>query len=891
MSALVGANEAQRLPRKHGKGRFASRKVPKSKSLQTLETNLDDVFADELGQPGELQKTPSVHELRVSNSLSKLNVPDWFKKSSFSRSGSTQSLFTYAGRVGSTSTLGSTAYYPSMPSSPSPSVTPGSNAVIIQKRVTPNKTTPTSTRLLRAPMLPVTPERSPIHNTPPAVSLPSEKFRKTDSRKELKPITIVPFAKLREMFERKSQEDPNSPTVSTPTKEKPKVRFEEMCVTHETVVRSENQKPVQIERTMSPPPPIPERKPIVSDNHGYGDAANRKTQVHFSDESYVSKTQEQVNFRELNKANDRSQEHTNELNRQNGTTPSTNNKSSTSTGKKSGFRAALPQFRFRRPGSYVTKMTSSETESAQSKKGKDIDCLDGYYGEYTINKDTFDNTPPPTWLHALEYKAKIDGETLFEFLQKRRYSSILENGFAEQLDELQEKDAIFRFPVMTVNHHSINGSGPNMADSAGDLRVILTNVYNNRVQNGYLHSRLRGGAPIDDVLDGLLLLDGYSTGRMKVNENGRIVPRSAETPDTPPGFVFPYPVSAQIGKDGTLSENGDGEAIQSEYVLIRCEAPHCQRETNLKEARKYFKSCHSCFTYYCSRTCRKADWFAHKRMCVFSKLNSACKHVIKHINKQPHLQYQCSRIARRGYLSQGRGCVVFAFPDISSADEFLNFGMERLCVPPIYVPLKELPNAEMLGSKLEILSDTCKQYNPELKYVIHVAIVIPFQLPSRPVPRRMESIIQKCAKLRLSPAHMHPKQEHSDIPSTLILTAVPGNQHADDFDGRKTRELCFINIQRKLRNRGVSLRHKFPVVYNKLIDFVSDAKHFSPLIIYPMDSRTGRKFMCVIMPEAEPEIEWIRDPDLFHELGVFDDDEANGSTSNLSNHLQPEVML
>ena len=123
---------------------------------------------------------------------------------------------------------------------------------------------------------------------------------------------------------------------------------------------------------------------------------------------------------------------------------------------------------------------------------------------------------------------------------------------------------------------------------------------------------------------------------------------------------------------------------------------------------------------------------------------------------------------------------------------------------------------------------------------------------------------------------------------------VPGNQHEDEIDSRKTRELCFVNIQRKLRHRNVSLRHQFSDVYNKLIDFVSDAKHFSPLIIYPIDGRTNKRFMCVIMPEAEPEIEWIRDPDLFHELDVFDnDDDADVTTPNLSLNLQelPEYLI
>lgn len=900
MSALFGSSDSARPAKKpsQGKGRFANRKVPKSKSLQTLETNLDDVFVSELGQPGELQKTPSVHELRVSKSLSKLNVPDWFKKSSFSRAGSTQSLFTYAGRTGSTSTLGSYAYPPSITSSPTPSVTPGSNTVVIQKRVTPSPTSPSTSKVLRAPMLPTTPERAPIHDIPSA-TLPSDKYRKQEKDK-LKPIPILPFAKIREMFEKKVQEnaananattptkEKHSPTKefkssptkelkSSPTKERTKVHFEPIVI---PIISEPNDHiPVQ-NRIESPPPPLPERKPILTETIKQSDITQpRKQQVHFSDEKKVSTPQEQ-------KVDSK---------RQNGTTQST----SSSTAKKpSGLRAALPQFKFRRPGVYATKVAATNPQkqtATQSKKGKQIDFYDDYVdsAEYQVNNDISINTPPPAWLHVLEHKAKTDGETLFEFLQKRRYSSILENGFSEQMDELQEKDVTFNFPVMAVSNHSSNGDL--LQNDSPDLRVVLTNAHNNAMQNGFVKNKLRSDAPVDDILDGILLLEGHQTGRMRIDENGRIVPKSPDdyvlTPDTPPGFAFLHP--GQDDVDSDLNIHSDGHIapydVQSEYILVKCENPQCNRETNLKEARKFFKSCHSCFTYYCSRSCRKDHWSPHKLACVYSRIKSACKHVITAINKQPHLQYQCSRIARRGYLSQGRGCVVFAFPDIGSAEDFLTSGMESLWVPPVYVSLKELPNAVMLGSKLNILTETCKQYNPEIKYVIHVAIVIPPQLPYRPVPRRLESIIQKCAKLRLSPAHMHPKQEDSHVPSTLILTAVPGNQQSDEGDGRKTRELCFINIQRKLRHRGVSLRHHFPEVYNKLIDFVSDAKHFSPLIIYPVDGRTGKRFMCVIMPESEPEIEWIRDPDLFHELDVFEDEDTE--TSSPSYTIQHEVML
>ena len=842
MSALTGSSDGHRLPRKPGKGRFASRQVPKSKSLQTLETNIDDVFDDEIELGGGMKKTPSVHELRVSKSLSKLTVPDWFKKSSFSRSGSTQSLFTYAGRQSSTSTIGSAAYPPSVTTSPSPSVTPGSNAVIIQKRVTPSCTSSTA-KLIRAPLLPTTPEKSPIHPTS-QFNLPSEKFRKKE-KKDLKPIAIVPFAKIREMFERGTAKvganKKNKSPVKSPVKETQTVRFETISPKKETVIDERISEPVQNHTSGSPPPLIPERKPILTERdrtsesvqHNHNNVQNthqRRAQVHFSDEEdHVSKSQEQ------------------------------NSNSVRKPQKPQSIKTSLPmpQFRFRRPAN--VKPVSLDVQSTQSKKGKEC-----YFHDNFVNAA----------LHALQYRAKIDGEHLFEFLQRRRYSSLLENGFAEQMDDLQDKEVRFNFPVLAIGKHSISGTP---RDGNEELQVILTNTCLNKIQNGELNGLSYTDASLEEVVEGLLTLREHRSAMLAM-EGNRSIPRFQLSDDDPSSPESP-PLTRDIVQSSVL-ENGitsvyEKDDLETDYVLVTCDNPVCKRETNLKEARKYFKTCHSCFTYYCSRSCRKEHWEAHKKVCVFSRINSACKHVIKAVNRDPHMQYQCSRLARRGYLSRGRGCIIFAFPDISSTEDFLYFGMECLWVPPVYVCLKELSTATMLGTNLEILTQTCNQYNPELKYVIHVAIVIPQKLPSRPVPRKKDSIIQKCAKLRLSPAHMHPKPSDSptDNPTTMILTAVPGNKHEHDQDGRKARELCFINIQRKLRQRGISLRHHYPNVYNRLIDFVSDAKHFSPLIIYPTDSRTGKRFMCVIMPESEPEIEWIRDPDLFQELDVFDEED------------------
>ncbi|XP_062593103.1 mucin-2-like [Saccostrea cucullata] len=202
---------ATKQTKKTSRGRFADKNVAKSKSLQTLETNIDDVFSAK-GE-GNLTRVPSVHELRVSKSLQKLNVPDWFKNSSVSRSGSTFSLYGSTQRRDSTSTMSSMGYPPSVSSSACQSPLQ-QNPVVIRTRVTPP-----SAKFFRSPKLPMTPERAPI--SPASISLPSDKFRNKEKPKELMPIPIVPFSKLRLMFEKSTDKQsgetsPVKPSTNSP---------------------------------------------------------------------------------------------------------------------------------------------------------------------------------------------------------------------------------------------------------------------------------------------------------------------------------------------------------------------------------------------------------------------------------------------------------------------------------------------------------------------------------------------------------------------------------------------------------------------------------------------------------------------------------------------------
>jgi len=89
-------------------------------------------------------------------------------------------------------------------------------------------------------------------------------------------------------------------------------------------------------------------------------------------------------------------------------------------------------------------------------------------------------------------------------------------------------------------------------------------------------------------------------------------------------------------------------------------------------------------------------------------------------------------------------------------------------------------------------------------------------------------------------------------PDTLILTSLPGR---DRRDVRTARRVCFVNVQRHLRQRGVELRHQFPDVHRKLCEYVDGGPEvtFTPVTVYPRHGASGKTFMCIIMPDTEPE--------------------------------------
>ncbi|XP_070811810.1 apical junction component 1 homolog [Pituophis catenifer annectens] len=318
-------------------------------------------------------------------------------------------------------------------------------------------------------------------------------------------------------------------------------------------------------------------------------------------------------------------------------------------------------------------------------------------------------------------------------------------------------------------------------------------------------------------------------------------------------------------------EDGSPDLSADEDDLMMCSNAKCRRTETMFNACLYFKSCHSCYTYYCSRHCRREDWDTHKESCIYGRIGSTCRHVLQFCRENGEVHKAFSRIAKVGFLSRGRGVLFLGFPSSGSAENFLQFGLESLLMSPTYLSLRELEGySDNLGEYAQELQEAGQQYDPQECFLLNVTVAVGQEVPERPSPKVQVPTVRKYAKMALASSSPEKKilKKERDM-ETLILTPPPGTADLDKDgeEGRKAREVCFINIQRELRIRGVFLRHEFPKVYEQLCAFVESNKRFTPTTIYPMDKRTGKQFMCMIMAASEPRtLDWVASPNLLDDI-------------------------
>ncbi|XP_035775980.1 uncharacterized protein LOC118458005 isoform X7 [Anopheles albimanus] len=295
---------------------------------------------------------------------------------------------------------------------------------------------------------------------------------------------------------------------------------------------------------------------------------------------------------------------------------------------------------------------------------------------------------------------------------------------------------------------------------------------------------------------------------------------------------------------------------------LKCRYPKCDASATLAEARKTYKSCHNCSHLYCSRECRRAHWERHRKACLHSRVSALCRLVLSACKDDADTLRHLSALARRGYLSQGRGVVRILFRSPESADSFLKQGFQ--CLGEVsYVRWPDLLPAEMGPELYSELLKLSTEYKPDSKMLIYVAICVVSEAPgSATAPVKWErQLVSRCAKLKLCRSVLteQPTGIAGDPASNKPTIVTPRKDTVDEVlvlsfqilakTTQRAREQVSNNIQSILRQRGVQLRKHYPEVHQRLATFVEGTTdRFLPVTLHPRDSGTGRSFVCIIMP-------------------------------------------
>lgn len=366
-----------------------------------------------------------------------------------------------------------------------------------------------------------------------------------------------------------------------------------------------------------------------------------------------------------------------------------------------------------------------------------------------------------------------------------------------------------------------------------------------------------------DQLKQLIIEDDIKDGGSPRVENTQLL-SSKSSPDT-----VKDPDSGCDALQRSAEECSPDHSTDDDDTMV-CANKKCKRTENMFNACLYFKSCHSCYTFYCSRNCRRDDWENHKETCLYGRVNSVCRHILKYCRENSEIHKSFSRLAKAGYLSRGRGILFLGFANPETAVNFMQVGLESLLMSPTYLSLRELDSVkDNLGEYCKELQLAGNEYDPNECFLLNVSVAVGELVPNRP-PRVQAPTVRKYAKVSLASSSPDKKVLKKDNEmETLILTPPPGTPDIDKEgeEGRKAREVCFVNIQRELRTRGVFLRHEYPKIYSRLCEFVESNKRFTPTTIYPIDKRTGKQFMCMIMAASEPRtLDWLGTPHLLDDI-------------------------
>lgn len=319
---------------------------------------------------------------------------------------------------------------------------------------------------------------------------------------------------------------------------------------------------------------------------------------------------------------------------------------------------------------------------------------------------------------------------------------------------------------------------------------------------------------------------------------------------------------------GDSSESNNRTATTASGELqVKCRNNKCDRTATPLDAKKYYKSCHNCTYLYCSRECRRAHWEKHRKACLHSRVSNLCRQVLASCKDDSDSLRHLSLLARKGFLSQGRGVVRILFRSPESAEGFIKNGFQCMGEAS-YVRWPDLMPAEM---GLELYSELLKlstEYRPDSKMLVYVAVCVVSEAPSMgQAPVRWErQLVSRCAKLKLCKSVLAELDQHPTVmlqqPVTMVAVPEPTTEvliltfNPQLRNSTAQREMVLSNILDILSRRGVILRKHYPEIFQRFQSYTEgQTDKINPVTLHPRDSQTGQNFVCIIMPvQSDTEI-------------------------------------
>ncbi|VDM03420.1 unnamed protein product [Schistocephalus solidus] len=304
-------------------------------------------------------------------------------------------------------------------------------------------------------------------------------------------------------------------------------------------------------------------------------------------------------------------------------------------------------------------------------------------------------------------------------------------------------------------------------------------------------------------------------------------------------------------------------------LYLRCNNPDCPRvgPTRADKARSWV-TCPNCFTAYCSATCRQRAPHAGD-VCSFGRARLVCGRILHQL--APCQQVSLTVLAKAGFARLGRGGIVLAFSSVQNAEFFFTYcnalpnhpgadsflpsagettatrpSPSGLMAPPIYLTLEELNE---LDSRV---AAPCRTYSPNNSFVL-IVIVCAYDIQTVGNGRAVHFFKQG----RILPFPVSYQPHTTDVVRKPAFEKRGGVSESS-LGGwtpvkttREERELFLKRLQRTLRERGLSLRHHHADVYQKLEHFVETGEPFTEVELSFHDYIADQEVLCVIAPMKE----------------------------------------